>query len=232
LEKRSGIDALWIARGKGSPRVKEILRIAEARGIPVQYRNGPDLDHLLPGIVHQGIVALAEGFRYADLEEILEGASSAPGFGLIVAADHITDEGNLGALIRTSAFFGVHGFILPKDRSAAMSERVMKRSAGAHVHLPVARVVNLGRALDTLKGKGFWIIGAAGEAAESIYDFDWTRDLVLVLGREDKGLGRSIRDRCHQLVRVPGAGHVESLNVSVAAGAILSEVVRQTRGGA
>lgn len=145
----------------------------------------------------------------------------------MLAVDHITDEGNLGAIIRTAAFFGVHGLILPKDRSARVTSRVMKNSAGGYAHVPVSVVVNLGRALDDLKEEGFWIIGAAGEGRESIYTFDWKRDLVLVLGNEEKGISQGIRKRCHELVNIPESGPIQALNVSVAAGVILSEITRQ-----
>jgi 23S rRNA (guanosine2251-2'-O)-methyltransferase len=220
---------LWVAEGKRSARAKEILQIAEDRGIPVKFKKGALLGQSLPGIAHQGIVAIAEGFTYLDFNTLIEMSFDAQGASLLLAADHITDEGNLGGLIRTAAFFRSHGLILPKDRSAKVTEKVRKRSAGSYVHLPIARVVNLGRALDVLDRKGFWIIGAAGEAPETIYQFDWKRDLVLVLGSEERGLSRLVRSRCHQLVSIPSYGQVESLNVSVAGGIILSEIVRQRR---
>jgi 23S rRNA (guanosine2251-2'-O)-methyltransferase len=222
---------LWIATGKRSPRAREILNLAEERGVCVQFKRGLILDQLLPGIAHQGIVALGEGLPYVDQSDLTEDALHHPGRALIVAADHITDEGNLGALIRTAVFFGAQGLILPKDRSAKVTERVMKRSSGAYAHLPVSRVVNLGRELDSLDKKGFWIIGAAEESPHSIYDFDWQRDLVLVLGSEDRGISRTVRSRCHELVCIPSLGQVCSLNISVAAGIILSEIVRQRTAG-
>lgn len=218
---------LWICQGKVSPLVNEILNIANDKGVPVLYKKSSILEDILPGVSHQGIVALAGEYSYIDAEDLIHSAISAPGHALLIAADHITDEGNLGAIIRTAAFFGVHGLILPKDRSAKITQNVMKRSSGAYVHLPVARVVNLGRTLDNLNRKGFWVIGAAGESTESIYKFDWQRDLVLVMGSEEKGLSPSIRNRCHQLVGIPAAGPQGVLNVSVATGIILSEVMRQ-----
>jgi 23S rRNA (guanosine2251-2'-O)-methyltransferase len=185
------------------------------------------LDRLCPGTAHQGVVALTAPFSYVDLEEIIRRALQAQGFGLILAADHITDEGNLGSLVRTAAFFGVHGLILPKDRSAQITGRLLKRTSGAHVHLLVAQVVNLGRTLANLREKGFWIVGAAGEGPVSIHDFDWKRHTVIVLGSESRGLSRAARDRCDEFVRIPGKGTVESLNVSVAGGIILGEIMRQ-----
>jgi 23S rRNA (guanosine2251-2'-O)-methyltransferase len=117
---------------------------------------------------------------------------------------------------------------LPKDRSASVTDTVHKRSAGGSAYLPISRVVNLARTLGHLADKkGLWIIGAAGESKTNIYEFDWNRDLVLVLGSEDKGLSKVIKDQCHHLVSIPRLGHLNSLNVSVAAGIILSEIVRQ-----
>jgi 23S rRNA (guanosine2251-2'-O)-methyltransferase len=220
---------LWVAAGKSSARAKEILKIAEDRGILVKFKERALLGQSLPGIAHQGIVAMAEGFTYVDFNTLMDMSFDAQEASLLLAADHITDEGNLGALIRTAAFFRSHGLILPKDRSAKVTEKVRKRSAGNYVHLPITRVVNLGRALDVLDKKGFWIIGAAGEGPETIYQFDWKRDLVLVLGSEERGLSRLVRSRCHQLVSIPSYGQVESLNVAVASGIILSEIVRQRR---
>lgn len=201
--------------------------MAEGKGIPTQFKPPPILDKLLPETAHQGIVALAEGFSYVDLNTLVDRSLKASDQALIVAADHITDEGNLGALIRTAVFFKAHGLVLPKDRSASVTEKVKKRSSGAYVHLPVARVVNLGRALDVLNSKGFWIIGTAGESRETIFQFDWNRNVVLVLGSEERGISTSIRKRCHQMVCIPAYGQVGALNVSVAAGVTFSEITRQ-----
>lgn len=201
--------------------------MAEGKAIPVNFKKSSDLDHLLSNITHQGIIAFAKAFQYIDLEQLIHDSLQIPGHALLIAADHITDEGNLGALIRTAVFFGAHGLIIPKDRSAQVTEQVRKRSSGAYLQLPITRVVNLGRALDTLNKKGFWIIGAAGEGTGTVYQCDWKRDVVLVLGREDKGLTDLVRKYCHQIVRIPGAGTINSLNVSVAGGVILSEIVRQ-----
>ncbi|MFC1821515.1 23S rRNA (guanosine(2251)-2'-O)-methyltransferase RlmB [Thermodesulfobacteriota bacterium] len=221
------VGVVWIARGKSSPRVREIVHLAREKGVQVQYKKTSELNDYLPGMTHQGIAAVSEKFSYADLKQITKSALQNPDCGLVLAADHITDEGNLGALIRTAVFFGVHGLILPKDRSAAVTAGVRKRSSGAYVHLPVTRVVNLSRTLGMMKKEGFWIIGAAGESSTTIYQFDWCRDLVLVLGREDKGLTRSIREQCDQLVAIPPGGKTGSLNVSVAGGVILAEVMRR-----
>ena len=222
-----GIHEIWITKDKKGSRIDEVLRVAGEKRIPVIVKKRPYLDQLFPGTNHQGIVALAEKFTYSDLDQLIHTSARDHHHALIVAADHITDEGNLGALIRTSAFFGVHGLILPKDRSARVTGKVLKRSSGAGLYLPVARVTNLRNTLDRLKKRGFWIIGAAGEGPVSIYRFDWVRDVVLILGREDRGLSPSVRDQCHQLVSIPSMGPLDSLNVSVAGGVVLSEIIRQ-----
>ena len=218
---------MWIAEGKRSTRTGEIIEIAEKKGITLRFKKDRFLDNILPDTSHQGIVGLTREFSYIDLDKLINLSLNKSHPAILIAVDHITDEGNLGAIIRSAVFFGAHGIILPKDRSAKISERVRKRSAGALDHIPVTRAVNLSRALDTLNNNGFWIIGAAGEATESIYEFDWDRNLVLVLGNEEKGLGISIRKRCHQLVSIPSPGQLDSLNVSVASGIILSEINRQ-----
>ena len=218
---------IWVGVSRKGARAEEIARLGAEKGVPVQFRELQEIEAVAPGAAHQGFVALAETFSYTDLEDLIETSHQAPGGALLIVADHITDEGNLGALVRTAVFFGVQGLILPKDRSAQITGKLLKRSSGAFSSLAVAQVVNLGRALDLLKEAGFWIIGAAGEAEESIFRFDWDRDVVLVLGSESKGLSHLVRDRCHALVRIPGSGQVESLNVSVAGGVILSEIVRQ-----
>jgi 23S rRNA (guanosine2251-2'-O)-methyltransferase len=226
-ESRIEVEELWIAQGKTSARAEDLLEIAREKNITVRLKKTSELSVLFPDMAHQGVVALAGRFAYTELNQISEISRQGQKQALLIAADHITDEGNLGALVRTSTFFGAHGLIIPKDRSARVTSKVIKRSSGACIYMPIARVVNLGRALDLLDGKGFWIIGTATEAPETIYQFDWNRDLVLVLGNEGRGLSHSVRKRCHQVVGIPSKGNMGSLNVSVAGGIFLSEIVRQ-----
>jgi len=226
-EQRGTLQEIWITTGKQSARTEEILGFAKAQNIPIYFKQEAYLSDLFEHIAHQGIVGITKAFAYADLNQVLRHSRQEGTTALLLAADHITDPGNLGALMRTAAFFGSHGLVIPKDRSAGITPAALKRASGAHSKLPIVRVTNLGRALDELSENGFWIIGAAGETELSIYDFDWKRPLVLVLGSEQKGLSPSVRKRCHELVRIPSPGNVESLNISVAGGAILSEICRQ-----
>ena len=221
------IREIWVAEGKKTLRTEKLLQMAKEKNIPVIIKKNEELSRSLPDIAHQGIAALVKGFSYCELSRLTD--IRPRNQALLIALDHITDEGNMGAILRTAVFFGVNGLIIPKDRSAGITANVIKRSSGAWMHLPIARVVNLGRALDTLEKKGFWIIGASGEGRESIYGFDWNRDVVLVLGNEQKGLSPSVRKRCQEIVGIPVTGPAESLNVAVACGVILSEVIRQRK---
>lgn len=227
LRECKGIVELLIARGRKIERMREILDIAREKRIPIRFKDRIYLDKILPNFSHQGVIAILCNYSYFHLEDLIKIAIGSKKRGLLLIADHLTDTGNLGSLIRTAEFFGVQGLILPRDRSASITDTVHKRSAGGSAYLPVARVVNLARTLRQLADEGLWIVGAAGESKTKIYEFDWNRDLALVLGSEGRGLSRVLRDQCHHLVSIPRLGHLNSLNVSVAAGTILSEIVRQ-----
>lgn len=227
LRQGTGIVELFVARGKKLGRVREILDLARTRDIPIRFKDRVYLDNIASTSSHQGIVAVVGSYEYCTVDKLMEIAFSGTSKGLLVVADHIIDPGNLGSLIRTAEFFGVQGLIIPKDRSASITDVVHKRSAGGTSYLPVARVVNLARALGKMADNGLWIVGAEGASDTPIWKFDWDRDAAVVLGSEAKGLSRVVRNRCHHLVRIPRLGHLESLNVSVAAGIILYEIARQ-----
>jgi 23S rRNA (guanosine2251-2'-O)-methyltransferase len=227
IQGGDAIQEIWIASGRRPNRAEEILRMAKERGIPVSFRESAEFSRRLPGVAHQGIVAVIKAFNYTGLERLTEGALQSGGHGLIVVADHITDQGNLGAIIRSAAFFGAHGVIIPEDRSAKVDPAMLKRSAGACARVGVARVINIGRTLNLLAKKGFWIVGTSQEASTPIYGFDWKRHVALILGNEQKGLSRPALKSCHEIVAIPSKGPIESLNVSVAAGVVLSEITRQ-----
>ncbi|NLA76082.1 MAG: 23S rRNA (guanosine(2251)-2'-O)-methyltransferase RlmB [Deltaproteobacteria bacterium] len=227
FNSKNSIAEIWADKGKSSPRIREIIKLAERHNIPVLEKDSAALEMVLPGTNHQGIAALIEGFNYAELTDMIKASSCLTGKRLFIAIDHITDEGNLGAILRTAAFFGVNGIIIPKDRSARVSGAVMKRSSGGHVHVPVSLVVNLSRAIEELDKSGFWIIGTSGSAKEAIYDFAFTGDILLILGNEEKGISPIILKRCHQTLKIPSSGKIHELNVSVAAGVVISEIMRQ-----
>jgi 23S rRNA (guanosine2251-2'-O)-methyltransferase len=227
VNNKSSIIELWITQGKISGKKKEIITLAQKHKIPVFEKESSILDSVLPGTNHQGIAALIKGFEYTGLNALIKSSHNKKGRNLFIAIDHITDEGNLGAILRTAAFFGVNGIILPKDRSAKVSGGAIKMSSGGYAHVPVSLVVNLGRAIDMLNEEGFWIIGTSGTGRDTIYDFDWRGDILLVLGNEEKGVSPSILKRCHQTLKIPSSGKIDALNVSVATGVTLSEITRQ-----
>ncbi len=176
--------------------------------------------------VHQGIVADVENVQDFSVEDLVRGARATP---LIVVLDGIEDPHNLGAILRTADAAGVDGVVVQSRRSAALGGAAAKASAGAVAHVRIAEVVNIARALDELKEAGVWTVGLAGEAETAYDSIDFTVPSAIVLGAEGSGLRRLVRERCDFLASIPMLGHVGSLNVSVSAGIVLFEAVRQRR---
>ena len=184
------------------------------------------------GGVHQGVVAVLESIPYSGIEDIIESWRRSGQKAFILLLDCVQDPQNLGALIRTACCAGCHGVVLPRDRSASLTPSAIKASAGAPAHIPVARVTNLAATLDSLRREAIWIIGAAPDAAVDIFKANLNIDIALVMGGEEKGLRPIIRKKCDEMVRIPTLGAVSSLNVSVAAGIFLFEILRQRLTGA
>jgi len=212
-------------------RMDQILALAANQGVAVERVDAQALDRAARGGVHQGVVAEVEEAREYSIEEMVRPpAGDLPpegGSHLIVVLDGIEDPHNVGAILRTCDAAGVTGVIRQARHSAALDGVVGKASAGALAHAQIATVVNIARAVEALKEANIWTIGLAGDAAEAYTDIDWTLPSAIVLGAEGTGLRRLVRERCDRLVRVPMLGRVESLNVSVAAGVVLYEAVRQ-----
>lgn len=205
----------------------EVEQAARRAGIPVVSATRAELDAMVHGRVHQGVVALAEPRTYQSVEDILTLAGRRGEAPFLVLLDGVEDPRNLGSIIRTSAAAGVHGLIIPSRRSADLTPAAVKTSAGAADHLAIARVVNLARTLDDLKERGLWIVGADAEAAEAHTQLDLNGPLALVIGGEHQGLRRLVREKCDFLARIPMAGPLNSLNASVAAAILIFEAVRQ-----
>ena len=205
-------------------RLKQVLSAAAERGVRVRRVPGDALERDARRGVHQGVVADVEEAGDYSIGEIISGASDAP---LIVVLDGIEDPHNLGAILRTADAAGVDGVVIQSRRSAARGGAAAKASAGALAHVNIAEVVNIARALEELKEAGVWTVGLAGEASESYEKIDLTLPTAVVLGAEGTGLRRLVRERCDRLASIPMRGHVGSLNVSVAAGVVLFEAVRQ-----
>ena len=218
---------------RSDKRMDDVLALAGAQRVPVERVDAQALDRAARGGVHQGVVAEIEEARDYGLEDLVRAAGeggSHIGAPLIVVLDGIEDPHNVGAILRTCDAAGATGVIRQARHSAALDGVVGKASAGALSHARIATVVNIARAVEELKEANVWTIGLAGEAADDYTAVDWTLPSAVVLGAEGTGLRRLVRDRCDRLVRIPMRGSVQSLNVSVAAGVVLFEAVRQRTG--
>lgn len=203
----------------------EIRMLAAAAGVPVDDAPSSHLDELAGGAAHQGVVAVAARFPYADLEDLVPAGGEAA---LLVVLDGITDPHNVGAIARTAEAVGAHGLVLPRRRAAGVTPAAEKAAAGALAHLPVAEVPNVARALELLADRAVWSVGLDADADTLVYDCDLlTEPVAIVVGAEGRGLSRLAAERCDLLVRLPMRGAVGSLNASVAAAVVLYEVRRR-----
>jgi 23S rRNA (guanosine2251-2'-O)-methyltransferase len=229
LEAQRPIDRIAIAKGRQDTRVEEIVQLARKQGVPVRFEERGQLDRLANSKDHQGVVALAAARAAASLEDILAHANAAaPGqLGLIVLLDGVEDPHNLGAIVRTALAAGAHGVVIPERRAAGLTDTVARASAGALAHLPVAKVTNLVRTMEELKEAGYWLVGLDEQGEKNYTEVDYTSPVGIVLGSEGQGLHELTRKRCDFVVSLPTTGPVKSLNVSVAAGVVLFEAIRQ-----
>ncbi len=219
-----GLSSVVAAKGQKPQAIDEIIQAAARANIRVEWRDRGWLDERAGSKRHQGIVASAEQFRYAELSDILEGA---PANALLLVLDGVEDPGNLGALIRSAECAGACGVVIPTDRAVQVTAVAEKASAGAAGRIPIANVTNMSRALEDAKKSGFWTYGLAAGSGECLYDVDFSGKVCLVLGGEGDGIRPLVSRNCDKLIGIPLLGKVGSLNVSVAAGIALFEVVRQ-----
>ncbi|KRW63990.1 23S rRNA methyltransferase [Pseudomonas sp. TTU2014-096BSC] len=220
------VKQIWLAEGRGDPRVRVLLELAEQARVRVGQCERREMDAWVEG-VHQGVVAEvspSQVWGEAMLEELLDRAEGPP---LLLVLDGVTDPHNLGACLRTADAAGALAVIVPKDKAATLNATVRKVACGAAEVVPLVAVTNLARSLEKLQQRGLWVVGTAGEAEQVIYAQDLTGPTVLVMGAEGKGMRRLTREHCDFLVRLPMAGSVSSLNVSVATGVCLFEALRQ-----
>ena len=227
LEAGRPVSTLYVLEGARHGDPLDLLRsLAVSRGVDVRLVPRRVLDSMSERGAHQGVIAAVAPFVYASLDDVL--GSSPEGPALLIALDHVTDPGNLGAVVRTADVVGARGVIVPKDRSAAMTASAMKAAAGAAEYVPVCREPNLVRALERCKQHGFWVVGGS-EAAETVaWEAPIEGRIVLALGAEGSGLSRLTERECDLLVRLPVRGRVGSLNVSAAAAVLAYEWLRRT----
>lgn len=222
------IEKLYLADGAKTVGILgEIVELARREGVSVTFLDRRALDRLAEGANHQGIVAEAQPFEYATLDDVAAAAAQATRYPLLLALDALEDPQNFGTLIRTADAVGANGVVIPQHRAVGVTPAVEKSSAGAVAYLPIARVTNLTKALLALKDQGYWVVGL-DHTGPDLYDrFPVDSPLVLVVGAEGKGLGRLVRETCDLLVRLPMRGHVESLNAAVAGSIVLYDILRR-----
>ncbi|HJZ65625.1 MAG TPA: 23S rRNA (guanosine(2251)-2'-O)-methyltransferase RlmB [Candidatus Acidoferrum sp.] len=230
LQAERPLEHVLIAKGRQDTRVEEIVQLARKNGVPVRFEDRVQLDRSAGTRDHQGVMAVAAARAAISLEDIVANANKSVGQqGLIVLLDGVEDPHNLGAIVRTALAAGAHGVVIPERRAAGLTDTVARASAGALAHLPVAKVTNLVRAMEELKEMGYWLVGLDERADRSYSDVDYTTPTGIVMGGEGSGLHELTRKRCDFVVSLPTSGPVKSLNVSVAAGVVLFEAVRQRR---
>jgi len=216
-----------VARERHDLRLQRLVDDCRRQNVSVRFLSRAELDEIAGHNGHQGVVAATSAKAYADLDDIL--AVKRGDFSLLVVLDGVEDPHNLGAIIRTADAAGADGVVIPERRAVGVNQTVAKVSAGASEHLPVAKVTNISRTLEDLKSRNVWTVGL-DERGEQAYDaLDYKMDCAIVLGAEGKGLHELVRRKCDFLVSIPMLGRVPSLNVSVATGVVLYEVLRQRR---
>ncbi len=221
------IEKIVIAGGANEKRLHEILQLAKQNGVMFQKVPRENLSRIVEnGANHQGVVAFVASADYADADKLLAEIFQKEN-SLSVILDGVEDPRNLGAILRTVEGAGADGVFIPERRAVGLTETVAKSSAGATEYVKVAKVANINRLIDELKEHNIWVVGASGEAEMNYTDWDWTQPSALVLGGEGKGLHRLTAEKCDVLVKIPMQGKIESLNVSVASGVILFEIIRQ-----
>lgn len=222
-----GFEYVAVAAGRGDQRIQKLIGLCRSAGVPIRPMPRDQLTRLARAANHQGVVAVTAEKRYDDLADLMEQKPGRHTF--LVVLDGIEDPHNLGAIIRTAEGAGAGGIIIPERRAVGVTSTVAKAATGAVEYLPIARVTNIGRAIEELKARNIWTVGL-DERGEKAYDqLDYKMDCALVLGAEGQGLHEQVRKKCDFLVSIPMLGKVPSLNVSVAAAIVMYEVARQRR---
>lgn len=220
------IDKLFILDGAQDGPIQTIKREAKKRDTMIKFVTKERLDQLSETGKHQGVIAYAVAYTYAEVEDILAAARSKKEAPFVFLLDNIEDPHNLGAMIRTANLVGAHGVIIPKNRAAGLTAAVARASAGALNYTPVARVTNLAQTMEALKKEGLWFVCADMDGT-TMYQLDLTGPIGLVIGNEGDGVGRLVREKCDFVASIPMKGDIDSLNASVAAGVLAYEIVRQ-----
>ncbi len=217
LRAHRPMDKVIIAKGAAGPRVQEIVDLCRENSVPVRFEPREALDRVSKTVPHQGVIAFGAVHNFVELSEVAAGAK------LLVILDGVEDPHNLGAIVRTAHAAGADAVVIPERRAAPLTETVERAAAGALAYLPVARITNISQTLEKLKQLGFWIYGLDERGTELYHQVKYAEPTVIVMGGEGKGLHEGVKKHCDVLVRIPMAGEVASLNVSVATGVVLFE---------
>jgi 23S rRNA (guanosine2251-2'-O)-methyltransferase len=218
---------ILVGTQKPNPPLQSVIDLADRRRIRVSFVSKETLEQMTQGGSHQNICGIIREIPYADIASILSRWKTSKTKALFLILDGIQDPQNFGSFIRTALGCGTHGLIIPKDRAVGMTPAVVKASAGATAHLPIARVVNISVSIEDLQKEGIWVYGAAGEAKDLIFQLDLNIDLAIVIGAEEKGIRPLVKKKCDRLFSIPMEGPVSSFNAAVSGGMILYEVMRQ-----
>ena len=227
--KARGRAFAWVgvAKERHDLRLQRVVEECRRQGVAVRFVGRAELDRMAGNNAHQGVVAVTSAKQYNDLEDVV--AAKRGQYSLVVVLDGIEDPHNLGAILRTADAAGADGVVIPERRAVGVTATVTKASAGASEYLPIAKVTNIARTLEDLKAKTLWIVGLDENGSQSYEALDYNMDCAIVLGSEGKGVHDLVAKKCDFLVSIPMLGKVASLNVSVAAGVVLYEIVRQRR---
>lgn len=227
LRANHPINKIWIAEQSNRSTLRELLQLAKAKGVVIQFVPRKKLDQLAQGVAHQGVLASLSAYPYAELETLFDRAKEREEAPFFLLLDQVEDPHNLGSIMRTAEAAGVHGIIIPKHRAVGLTAAVAKASAGAIEYMPVVRVTNMVRTMEELKERGLWILGTDAQASQDYREADYALPLAVVIGSEGKGISRLVLEQCDFCVRIPLRGKVNSLNASVAAALLIYEVFRQ-----
>jgi 23S rRNA (guanosine2251-2'-O)-methyltransferase len=230
LKADTPLEKIYILFGVHGGVLQQIEQLARRRGVPVKQIDKQRFAELSSGANAQGVFAIAASKQYVEIDDLLRLAEEKGEKPFLLILDEIEDPHNLGALIRTAECAGVHGVILPRHHSASLNQTVIKASAGAALHLPVAKVTNIATTINDLRKQGVWIVGTEMDAPRLYTDVDYTGGLGIVVGNEGKGMRRLVREKCDFLVKIPMYGKIESLNASVAGALLLFEAAKHRHG--
>jgi len=226
LKSRLPLERILILHGTAGDHINQARQLARKLAIPIKETDKERFAELAGDQLTQGIIAIIDSYRYAEIEEILAIARQKNEPPFILILDEIEDPHNLGALIRSAECAGVHGIIIPLHNAASVNSTVAKTSAGATAHLPIARVTNIVQAIDELKKSEVWIVGTEMESDKLYYEHDYHGPLAIVIGNEGKGMRRLVKEKCDFLVKIPMHGKIESLNASVAGALVMFEAAK------